>query len=124
MSRLLQIGLSVALLAIASLQAPFAHFHPGDPDHHHATSFVHTHLAIFDHDDSAPEIDAHDNDEMTINLDWAPAAAHRITIVYATDISPAPVRPTAIQLGTAPEFSPRANSPPHPPLLPARAPPV
>jgi hypothetical protein len=118
------IGLAVALLATASLQAPFAHVHPGDSDHHHATGFVHTHLSLADHDDSAPEIESHEDDETTINLDWAPAAAHRLTVIYVTSIAPAPARPTVVQLGTAPEFIPRSNSPPIRLHLPARAPPV
>lgn len=125
MLRPLQIGLSVAVLAIASLQAPFAHFHPGDPDHHHATGFVHTHFEIDDHhDDSKPEIESHDDDETAVNLDWAPAAAHRITVVYLGTVAPAPALPTTVRLGTAPEFTPRSNSPPRLRLLPARAPPV
>jgi hypothetical protein len=124
MSRTLQIVLSIAILAIASLQAPFAHLHPGDPDDHHAAGFIHTHLAVADHHGSAPEIGAHDDDDTAINVDWAPTAAPRVTVIYATSISLTHTRPTTVQLGTAPEFAPRANSPPRRLRLPARAPPV
>ena len=120
-----QIGLSVALLATASLQAPFAHVHPGDPEHHHATGFVHAHIELAaHHDDSAPEIESHDDDETTINLDWAPTASQRVTVDYVGTIVSAPARFTTVQLGTAPDFTPRSNSPPIRLHLPARAPPV
>ena len=120
-----QIGLSVALLAAASLQAPFSHLHPGDPEHHHATGFVHAHLELAQLPDSSDAALDHDDDhETTINLDWAPTAAQRIDVTYTGSIVATLVQPNYISIGIAPEFVARSNSPPRLLLLPARAPPV
>ncbi len=121
----LHIGFGVALLAAASLQAPFAHLHTGEPDHHHGVGFVHAHLELAHlQESSQPEMEAHDDDEATINIDWAPTEAKRITVAYVGPIASVPLQPIYVRQGTAPEFTARSNSPPRRLLLPARAPPA
>jgi len=119
-------ALAAAMLVGASLQAPYAHLHPGDPDHHHATGFSHDHLAVHEHHDEAegPEVSPHDDDELAIFLEWAPAAAQRIAVTYVEAPSTPPVELVMVLVGSVPEFTPRANSPPAVRLLPARAPPL
>ena len=123
MRRRFYTALVSAMLVGASLQAPFAHVHPGDPDHHHATGFVHDHLAVHEHHDEGTEIEAHDDDEFAIFLEWAPAAAQRVVVTYFEVPATPAVEPTMALVGAAPEFTPRANSPPGVRLLPARSPP-
>ena len=118
-------ALAAAMLVTASMQAPSAHVHPGDPDHQHATGFSHTHLAVVaEHHDEGPELEAPHGDELAIFLEWAPAAAQRVVVTYVEAPSRLVVEPVLARLGSAPEFTPRANSPPALRLLPARAPPV
>jgi hypothetical protein len=120
-----QIALGVALIATASFQAPFAHVHAGDSDQHHETGFVHTHLEVHhSHESPQTEIEGHDDDETAINLDWAPTIVKRFVVTYSGPIAFVPIQLTYIDLGTAPEFAPRAHSPPRLLLLPARAPPA
>jgi hypothetical protein len=120
-------GLGAALLAAFSLQAPFAHVHPDDPDHphDHATALSHTHLPSF-HDDLSeqPEWEASDHDERTIYLEWAPTAAPRIVVHYAETSSIISFQPTYGEVGLQPEFAPCSHSPPRLGRLPARSPPV
>jgi hypothetical protein len=125
MTRRLYTALAAAMLATASLQAPFAHVHPEDPEHHHAQGLAHTHLALHPHHEAeGPEIEKHDDDELTVYLDWAPAAAQRVVVAYVAG-PPVPAVDTELApIGAAPELTPRANSPPALRLLPARAPPV
>jgi len=126
MLRRFSLGLAVLVLAGASVQTPFAHFHPEDPEHHHAKGFAHAHLGLekHPHESEGPEIEPHDDDELAVYLEWTPAAAPRISVAYAE----APVEPAVqfgrINLGSAPEFRPQAHSPPKARLLPARAPPL
>jgi hypothetical protein len=119
-------ALAAAMLVGASLQAPFAHVHPEDPDHHHATGFVHDHLAVHEHHDAAegPELEPHDDNELAIFLEFAPAAAQRVAVTYVQAPSTPGAEPVMVLAGSAPEFTPRANSPPAVRLRPARAPPV
>lgn len=119
------VGFGAALLVVASLQAPFAHVHSGDLDHHHQdTGFIHTHFEPKHHDSSQPEIETHDDDEATINLDWAPTEAKRITVTYAGPIAVVAPQAPYRSAGIAAEFVARSHSPPQFRLLPARAPPV
>lgn len=126
MKRRLYTAFAAAVLAGASLQAPFAHFHPDDPEHHHATGFAHTHLAVHEHQDQAgvPKIEPHDDSELTIFLEWTPAASQRVVVTYMEAPPALTVEPVIVLLGSAPEFRPRAHSPPSVRLLPARAPPL
>jgi hypothetical protein len=117
-------GLGAALLAVASLQAPLAHVHPQDPDHHHAHGLAHAHLPALQHDAEGPEWEPHDDDESTIYLEWAPAAAERVVVAYAEAPFAISSRPTLVRCVPAPEFEAQSHSPPQPRLLPARAPPV
>jgi hypothetical protein len=117
-------GLSVAILAAASLQAPFAHFHPEDPQHHHARGFAHTHLLPHDHESREREWESHPADETTIYLDWLPAAAQRLVVAYTQVPVTFAWQPAFVRLSVMPDLEPQAHSPPHPRLLPARAPPV
>ena len=75
----------MVVLAGASLQAPLAHFHPEDPDHHHASGVAHTHLNLLVHHNESHglEWESHDADEATIYLDWLPTPAQRITVAHA-----------------------------------------
>ena len=123
MQRLLA-GFSTALLAVAFLQAPFAHDHPEDPEHHHAAGFVHSHLVVDDHHSDDVEIEAHDDDAVAIYREWMPAAAARIDIVQAETVAVSVLAAVFTQLGIAPDLEPRANSPPSVRLPPARSPPV
>ena len=119
-------GLAIAAFAGASLQAPFAHLHPEDPDHHHAKGFSHTHLAVHEHHHEAegPEMEAHDDEEFAIFLEWTPTAEQRISLTYVEGPPVLTVEPALVRVGSAPEFRPRAHSPPAVRLLPARAPPL
>lgn len=118
----LQIGFSTALLALSSLQAPFAHIH-ADADQHHATPFIHAHLKLAHHDES-PEIETHDEDAIAIDIHWIPTAAKRVAVISTGTIATITAQPTLVRLGAAPDFAPRSNSPPQRLLLPARAPPT
>jgi hypothetical protein len=120
----LSTALLAAMLAGASLEAPFAHVHPADPDHHHAQGMAHAHLAVLHHHDEAPEISSRDDDERAVYLDWAPTAAPRVAFAYAEAPPTLTIEPMMTSAGAAPEFRPRAHSPPATRLLPARAPPV
>jgi len=126
MLRLLYSALAAALLTVGALQAPFAHVHPKDPGHHHSTGFTHAHLDLDQHHDKAegPEIEKHADDELTVYLEWAPAAAPRIDLPYVEVPFVLTLRPVITNLGSAPEFTPHAHSPPSVRLLPARSPPV
>ncbi len=126
MLRRMLIGLTTALLAVTSFQAPFAHDHPDEPDHHHATGFAHVHLglAAHPHDDEGLEIEADDDHETAVYREWTPAAAPRIEVVYVEATAPAQGAPTFVSLGVAPVIRPQSHSPPRFRLLPARAPPL
>lgn len=114
----------MALLAVASLQAPFAHVHTGEPDHH-AAGFVHAHLELAHaHESEEAEIEAPDDDDAAINVDWAPTEAKRVTVSYAELLVSPAWQPIPVRLGSAPEFRARSHSPPQQRLSPARAPPV
>lgn len=115
-----------AWLFAASLEAPFAHFHPDDPDHHHATGFGHFHLAFATHVDvpGELEIEEKDEDETAVWQEWAPAASPRVTIAYA-EAPAAPLwTPALIAVGVAADFEPRSHDPPSLRLPPARSPPL
>lgn len=133
MLRWLLVGFNTAFLSVAFLQAPFAHDHPDDPGHNHASGFVHTHLVVEDHHlvvedhhhlDEGPEIEPHHDEEPTIYREWAPSVAPRIEVVYAEVAVWIAHCPTFISTGIAPAICPRAHSPPSERLLPPRSPPV
>jgi hypothetical protein len=117
-------GLSAVFLAVASAQAPFAHLHPGDPEHHHARGFAHSHLPPHAHASEQPEWESHEDDEAAVYLDWAPTAAPRAEADYAEAATPWIWGAELVSAGAAPEFEPRAHSPPGRLLLPARSPPL
>lgn len=126
MTRRCSTALMAAVLAGASLEAPFAHMHPKDPDHHHAHGFTHAHLAWLHHHDegTAPEVSPREDDERAIYLDWAPTAAPRLAVAYSEAPASLTAEPALAAAGVAPEFRPRAHSPPPAPLSPARSPPL
>ena len=131
MKRRLYTAFATAMLVGASLEAPFAHVHPGDPDHHHAQGLVHDHLAVhehhsFEHLDAVegPEIEPQDADELAIFLDSAPTAAQRFAVTYMEGPPALTVAPVILPSGVAPELTPRSHGPPAVRLLPARAPPL
>jgi hypothetical protein len=120
-------AIGASWLAVVSLQAPFAHEHPDDPDHHHAAGrpaagFMHGHFDL-DHGDGVAIEDREDS-ESAVWLDWAPAAQPRIEVVYVANVAPFPEAELQVSLGSVPEFTPRSHGPPSLRLLPARAPPL
>ena len=127
-------GLGVLLLIVASLQAPLAHEHPDDPEHHHAKGFVHGHFGgHFEHWDHPESHDVHqtdavldhdDSEEPTVWLSWFPSAQPRVDLVQAVISTATEFAPEIVRLGTSPDFSPQAHSPPRRTLLPSRAPPA
>ena len=120
--------LGAAWLCLTSLQAPFSHFHPQDPDHHHATGFAHVHLghALESHHIASeqPELEDHDDEETAVSQEWIPAGAARVHVVYAQVAVDLILNPGVVSLGVAPEFTVRSHDPPGQRLLPPRAPPV
>jgi hypothetical protein len=123
-------GLCALLLVVASLQAPFAHEHPGDPDHHHAEGFVHGHFGHADHhdDDSVNEtqsgLDHDETDQATVWLSWAPSAQPRVEIVAIATSAVLELTPELVRVGTPLEFAPTAHSPPPQRFRSPRAPPA
>lgn len=71
LKRTLQLPLSSTLavaLLLSLIQAPLAHRHPLDPEHHHATGLTHAHFRWALHDAGHSNASAHDDDAQT--LDW------------------------------------------------------
>ena len=116
--------LCVAWLCAMSLQAPFAHFHPQDPGHHHSSGFAHMHLGSHHSSDQKPAWQDHDDDETSISQEWVPAGAARVQVVYAEVAVAFVLNPGVASVGVASEFTVRSHDPPNQRLLPARAPPV
>lgn len=125
-------AVAAAWLCFASLQAPFAHFHPEDLDHHHAEGLTHLHIGRIsahhfeDHDfePEGPELNHADEDDTAILQEWTPAASQRITVAYA-EVVLAPAEETLFEAeGAAPEIVVRSHDPPDLLFSPARAPPV
>lgn len=117
-------SLGAAFLAVAALQAPFAHVHPEDPEHHHAQGFAHAHFDFDHHDSHEPEWEAHEDDESIVYLDWAPTAPPRIVIAYSEAPAVDAWVSVVVRLDPVAEFEPRSHSPPQVRLLPARSPPL
>ncbi|MSV35690.1 MAG: hypothetical protein EXQ47_08850 [Bryobacterales bacterium] len=115
-----------AWLAAASLWVPFAHFHPGDPDHHHSNGLAHLHLgpAINHPVSEEPEIEPHDDDEAAIWLDWAPTAQLRIVVVAAEASAVLAWGPGYVSVGATPEHRPCSHDPPVVRLHRPRSPPA
>lgn len=109
-------------LAAASAQAPLAHVHPDDPDHHHASGFTHTHLGFAGH--RGLSFEAHEDDEVTIWLDWAPVAQQQFATPASNATSAFLSEPEKVNVGAVREFEPRSHDPPSRRLAPPRAPPV
>ena len=112
-----------------SLQAPFAHFHPQDADHHHATGFAHMHLGGHHTLSASPATEGlafedHDDDETAISQDWVPAGAARVQVLYAEVAVAFVLNPVVTSVGVPSEFTVRSHDPPGQRLLPPRAPPV
>ena len=130
MVRCLTIAISAAWLFATSLQAPFRHFHPHDPDHHHATGFAHLHLGVVQHEQhhsgsaSLPEIDAHDDGEAAIWQEWTATDSPRVNLVHAEVAVALSWVPRFVPTGVAPQLIVRSHDPPGQRLLPARAPPL
>lgn len=124
-------GLGAALLLVAGLQAPFAHVHPDDPDHHHAQGFAHAHLATErGHHDHGHDVDDHlewrapDDDEAVVYLDWAPTAAPSVDVAQSSIPVDRTWTPTLVRLNPVNEPDPQSHSPPTLRLLPPRSPPL
>jgi hypothetical protein len=118
--------LGAAWLFAASLEAPFAHYHPEDPDHHHASGFGHFHLGVPDHQDvpGELEIEERDENETAVWQDWASAASPRVSVAYAEAPSAPVWTPALVTADRAADFQPRSHGPPSVRLLPARSPPL
>lgn len=125
MLRCLTTALSTASLFVLSLQAPFLHFHPQDPDHQHATGFAHLHLGVEQHHSaSTPEIEAHGDDETAVSQEWAATDPPRVKLVHAEALIAFSWEPIFVTTGPAPEFVVRGHDPPGQRLFSARAPPL
>ena len=127
MARRLTVALSAAWFFAASLQAPFRHYHPQDPDHHHATGFAHLHLGVVQHHSTSaplPEIEAHEDDETAIWQEWTATDSPRVNLVQAEVSVAVPGAPRFVPTGVAPQLIVRSHDPPGQRLLPARAPPL
>jgi hypothetical protein len=123
-------GLGVAAavwLCFAAFQAPFAHYHPEDPDHHHATGIAHIHVgnaSEHPHEAEGPELDHGDGDKPAISQEWTPVASQRIAIVYG-EVAPTAIAEVSFETeGVAAEFVVRSHDPPDLRPSSARAPPL
>jgi|SRR5581483_3156182 len=125
MLRCLTTALSAAWLFATSLQAPFMHFHPQDPDHRHATGFAHLHVGLEQHHSASvqPEIETHDDDEATVWQEWAATDPPRISVTHAEVSVAFSWEPSFVPTGVAPDFVVRSHDPPGQRLQSARAPP-
>lgn len=126
MLRRLTIVLTAAWLIATSLQAPFLHFHPQDPDHHHATGLPHLHLGSGQHHSASAhsEIEAPDDDETAVWQEWAATDPPRINLAFTEVTVAFSWEPSFVTVGVAPELVVRSHDPPGQRLLPARAPPL
>src|SRR4051794_5708793 len=110
MVRCLTIAISAAWLFATSLQAPFTHYHPQDPDHHHATGFAHLHLGVVQHPQHhstsapLPEIEAHDDDETAIWQEWTATDSPRVNVVQAEVSVAVSWVPRFVSTGVAPQL--------------------
>lgn len=110
-----------------SLQAPFAHYHPEDLDHNHATGLAHLHLGHLEEHDARPDgpaWDHADEDETAVSQEWSAENASRVRIVYVTTVMALAWEPQFVPQGVAPEFAVHSHDPPGLRGSPARAPPV
>jgi hypothetical protein len=125
-------GLTIAAviwLCLTALQAPFAHYHPEDPDHHHATGLAHLHLGHLsahhlEVEAEGAELDHGDEDKSAISQEWTPVAKLRIAPVYAAFALVSAAVVSFATVGVAPGFVVRSHDPPNRLASPARAPPV
>lgn len=118
---------AVVWLCFAALQAPFAHYHPEEPDHHHATGLAHLHLGHIEelHDEAeGPELDHGDHDKPAIPQEWTPVAPQRIAVVYEEVAVASVAEVRFVTQWIATEFVVRSHDPPDRFASPARAPPV
>jgi hypothetical protein len=118
---------AVIWLCFTALQAPFAHYHPEDPDHHHATGLAHLHLGqLSAHhlEAEGPELDHGDENKLAISQEWTPVAPPRIAVVYAEVAVVSAAVVSFASVGVAPGFVVRSHDPPNRLASPARAPPV
>ena len=111
-----------AWLIVASVQAPFIHVHPDDPDHHHASGLSHFHLPSRASHES--EIESSEEDEVTLWLDWAPVSAQPLIVPDNDSTAFTLVAPRGSEAERVAEFRPCSHDPPVLGTLPPRAPPL
>ena len=115
-----------AWLIATAIQAPFAHFHPADPQHRHARGLGHLHLGAPTHHESSsgPTIEEHHDEESAVWMQWAPVAPQRVIAAFAGISTVLAWRPVLAISGRAAECTPRSHDPPSRRFRPARSPPL
>ena len=114
-------------LWVVSVQAPFAHYHPEDPGHHHSRGIAHLHLGNIEDEHAlppGPHWDHADDDGTAISQDWSAEGSSRVSLAYTTSAPMTAWERRFIPQGAAPEFVARSHDPPDLHESPARAPPV
>lgn len=114
-------------LFLAAIGAPFAHYHPEDPEHEHASGLGHLHLGHAHDDDAAPAgpvWDHADGDETAVSQEWSAESTPHIEVLYTADVTLGDWEPQFTSREVAPEFTVRSHDPPPRGQFPPRAPPV
>jgi hypothetical protein len=117
-----------SLLWVAGLGAPFSHFHHGDSDHAHPTSFTHAHLGHpADHDadhDEGPSFDHPDDGASAVWEDWSGIVSAKASVHVAILTDRVTVGPCTDERRFASPFVLRTHDPPDLSNTSARAPPT
>ena len=77
----------VLVLAWGFVQAPFAHVHSEELEHH-SSSPVHFHLQQVDEDAGTPHIEARTADEDSIDVQWGIASAAPVVLIADLAVAP------------------------------------
>lgn len=115
-----------ALVWVAGIGAPFSHFHHGDSDHAHASSFSHAHLGHpVEHDDNheGPSFD-HPDDDTALWQDWSGELTAKFSVHLAILTDRFVVEPAISERRHAIPFILRTHDPPDLSNTSARAPPT
>lgn len=123
------INLAVAALVwVAGLGAPLSHFHHGDSDHAHPSSFTHTHFGHpADRDAGRPEgptFDHQDDDSSAVFENWSGVVTSKASLHIAVLTAHVTVEPSNDERRLASPFVLRTHDPPDLANTPARAPPT